>query len=70
MSINWQCTQPFAIAPGYLERLTLSLGPGYMDKILVENDDGTPRLATEAEIEEAAGFMPWVREWLDARQSL
>ena len=69
MSIAWQCTQPVAIEPGYLERLRLSVGPAYKDKILVENVVGTTRLATEAEIEEAAGFMPWVRVWLDARQS-
>ncbi len=70
MVITWQNAQPVAIAPRYLERLRLSVGPAYKDKILVENVVGTTRLATEAEIEEAAGFMPWVREWLDARQSL
>ncbi len=69
MSITWQRAQAFAIEPGYFERLWLSVGPGYKDKLLVENDDGTTRLATEAEIENAAGIMPWVREWLDARQS-
>ncbi len=51
----------------YLERLSLSVGPAHKDKIMVENDDGTLRLATDAEIREAAEFMSWVREWLDAQ---
>ena len=51
----------------YLDRLALSTGPAHEGQILIEKDDGTHRVATEAEILEAASFMPWVSEWLKSR---
>ena len=51
----------------YLDRLALSIGPAHEGQILIEKDDGTHRVATEAEILEAASFMPWVSEWLKSR---
>ena len=49
----------------YLDRLSISTCPLYEGQIMIENDDGTLRVATDGEIQEAASFMPWVREWLE-----
>ncbi len=43
----------------------ISTGPVWKGEIIIVTDDETRRLATEDEIQEAAGHMPWVSDWLD-----
>ena len=49
----------------YRERLFISAGPLYKQRVMIENDDGTFRLATDDEIREAATFISWIHEYAE-----
>ena len=46
------------------ERLTVSFGPGWDDRVMVRNEDGIGRPATSSELREAAQYLEWVRSYL------
>lgn len=49
----------------YRERLFISTGPLYKGRVMIENDDGTFRLATDDEIREAASFISWIEDYYE-----
>ncbi len=53
----------------YRERLFISMGPLYKGRVMIENDDGALRPATDDEIREAATFISWIQEYVEGRSS-
>jgi hypothetical protein len=49
----------------WINRLTISTGPDWVEHIIVRNEDGVGRRATSSELREAAQYLDWVRRRLD-----
>jgi len=43
------------------DRLSISTGPGWIEKIFLMNEDGICRPATSTELREASQYVDWVR---------